>query len=115
MKVCNNCEKEYSDDMNYCELCGEKLEDKIPEEVISLENLKEEKEIVKEKLDVITNGDKELEGFVDEMYSIENREVLKHLLALTGAEWLSKDKDFMKDVMVKFADFKAKKNNQTVY
>lgn len=85
MKLCDNCNKEYTEDMNYCEVCGKELSESISEDRLDL--------------------------FVDEMYSPENREILKQLIALTGAEWLGKDKEFMKEVMMKFADFKARKHN----
>jgi predicted amidophosphoribosyltransferase len=112
MKVCNNCEKECSDDMNFCEVCGEELayistvEDAEP-------TVEPKEEQLDEKQVMITKEDGELDSFLDEMCSMENREVLKDLISGTGAEWFGKDKEFMREVMVKFAEFKAKKNDTT--
>lgn len=110
MKICNNCKKEYSESMNFCELCGEELAYVgAPEDAESPENPKEEQ--LDEKQVMITKEDGELDSFLDEMSSTENREVLKELISRTGAEWLGKNKEFMKDVVAKFAEFKAKKDN----
>lgn len=95
--------------MNYCEECGEKLE------VIAAEDAEPTKEECAEEKPAVTQEENELESFINEMCSMENREVLKELISGTGAEWFGKNKDFMKEVVDKFADFKAKKNNQTVY
>ncbi len=112
MKICNNCEKEYSEDMNYCEVCGEELAYiSTAEAAEPTENLKEEQ--LGEKQVTITNEDGELDSFLDEICSMENREVLKDLISGTGAEWFGKNKEFMREVMVKFAEFKTKKNNTT--
>jgi len=83
MKVCNNCKTEYPEDMNYCELCGEKLEVIATEDPWSAESPKEEH--IEEKQTISNEGD-ELDRFVDEMCSIENREILKELIAGAGAE-----------------------------
>ena len=29
MKICNQCQKEYSDEFSYCPICGETLKKKI--------------------------------------------------------------------------------------
>ncbi len=110
MKICNNCEKEYSEDMNFCEVCGEELADiSNTEDAEPTESPKEEQ--LGEKQVTITKEDGELDSFLDEVCSMENREVLKDLISGTGAEWFGKNKEFVRDVMVKFAEFKAKKNN----
>lgn len=114
MKICNNCEKEYSEDMNFCEVCGEELADISTSEAVEpTETPKEEQ--LDEKQVMITKEDGELDSFLDEIGSIENREILKELILRTGTEWLGKDKEFVKGVMDKFAEFKTKKNNPPVY
>ncbi len=96
--------------MNFCEVCGEELADVgAPEDAEPTENLKEEQ--LDEKQVTITKEESELDSFLDEISSVENREVLKDLISGTGAEWFGKNKEFMREVMVKFAEFKAKKNN----
>ena len=100
MRICNKCNRECSDDMNFCEECGEKLEIITTEDAVPVEN-------------PTVTQDAELDSFLDEMCSMENREVLKGLISGTGAEWFGKDKEFMREVMVKFAEFKAKKNDTT--
>jgi len=115
MKVCNNCEKEYSESMNLCEVCGEELADvNATEDAESPENPKEE-QLGENQVTITKEEENELNNFLDEMCSIENREVLKELISGTGVEWFGKNKEFMKEVMDKFAEFKSRKNNQVIY
>lgn len=113
MRICNRCNRECSDDMNFCEVCGEELADISTTEYAEPTETPKEEQLEEKQVKVTNEEESELDSFLDEICSSENREVLKDLISGTGAEWFGKNKEFMREVMVKFAEFKAKKNDTT--